>query len=96
MRERKKGDRKMKMNVKVIYLDHEGFIKFEKERHERNKRPFNQEWAERMWSKAYKHKRDGVDYYTVECHPDFFNKALWSIAEKYGFPVIEELEWFNL
>lgn len=86
----------MKQNVKVIYLDHEGFIKFEKERHERLHTRFNIEWADRVWHRAHKKTIDGVEYYAVECHPDFYPRHLWDIAEKYGFPVIEELEWINI
>jgi len=88
----------MKRTVKVIYLDLDGYVAFEKELHEKRipDRPFNTEWAVRTFKKAYKHNVDGIEYYTVECHPDFWGRDAWPIAEKYGFSIIQELEWINI
>lgn len=86
----------MKQKVKVVYLDHDGYMNYQRDVYERRALKFNPEFHERMFRQARKKTINGVEYWPYECHPEFQPRKYWDIAEKYGFPVIEEIEWINL
>lgn len=87
----------MKATVKVIYMDHDNYMKYHKDIYDRRGLKFNPEFHDRMFRRsAMKKNIDGVDYWMCICHKNFEPKQYWDIAEKYGFPVYEEMEWCNI
>lgn len=87
----------MKKKVKTIYLDKYGYRDFIRDlKEKRSGHVPTVLQIDRDWNHAPKRKVDGIDYYAVTCHSDFWAKDAQAIAERYGFPVYEEMEWFTI
>lgn len=80
-------------NVKCIYLDEAGYIRFYLEYWKDCK--VTKEKAENSWRRMYKHKIDGKEYYQLVDHSSWNTKRQCNIARKYGFERIERMEWFD-
>lgn len=83
----------MKKNLKVIYLDHDGYIKWYRDRWEAE---FIDLHAEKSWNRKHKWNIDGIEYVQFIEHPDFDSKEVCNLARKYGYETIEEIEWTTL
>ena len=87
----------MKKTVKSIYLDRYGYRDFIRDlRTIRGGHVPTTPQIDREWNRAPKKEVDGESYYVVICNTDFWAKDAQYIAERYGFAVWEEVEWFAI
>lgn len=81
-------------DVKCIYLDQAGYVKYYME-YWADRIEVTKEKAEKSWRRMYKHKIDGNEYVQFVDHAGWNLKRECDTARKYGFEVIERMEWFD-
>lgn len=83
-----------KQNVKCIYLDQAGYVKFYLE-YWADRIEVTKDKADKSWRRCHKHIIDGKEYRQFVDHNGFNTKRECDVARKYGFETVEEMEWFD-